>query len=494
MIEIKSNLALAIFLLNSGFNFKLTGIEHAAIKRLNILSLYDVKILTLNFSNNYKDIVDFHGLSENQHINFFDYHQKFDHISNASCRIKFLENNDFELLDIMSDKVFKLQKNNVILKVFCLFDKNKISTIDYFDHKGFKFKTLIFNKLGFLSKEINYILDGLIVELFFNSNENIFLEVTNNRGDKSYKFYDVGVQIFLSEQELYACWLRKVFKNDDILFIDKNRIYNPILSRLLDINLKKIAIIHSTHTHNPNIDDQKKLNSNYKFLIENQNQFSACVVATESQYKDLITDFKMKIPVFVIPPSYIENYQLNLSLGSDNFRIISIGRIAVEKRHEDMILAMKTIIKAVPNVTLEFFGFGNNELIIKLEQMIIRENLTSHVFFRPYTKNIKKELFNAHLSLVTSKVEGFCIAILDSLEQGTPVAAYNIKYGPSSMIENNVNGFLVEDGNINMLAESIIQYFKSDTSMYLEGTKLILNKYSRECVYNKWNSMINCFL
>ena len=52
-------------------------------------------------------------------------------------------------------------------------------------------------------------------------------------------------------------------------------------------------------------------------------------------------------------------------------------------------------------------------------------------------------------------MEGFGLVILESIEVGTPVISYDIKYGPAEMIESGYNGFLIEPNDITSLVEKI---------------------------------------
>ena len=481
---------MTVYFLNYTIQYRLTGIEHASLKRFNILKAFEQKIVSLNFVSEFESVLKAQNIYLNKCLNFYLYYQGFTGCSAASDLAFFLKKIKADFFIIYENEFLKVENHSYSMKIFLNSDRIKMSKVECYDVNGNKFKSLFYNLKGFLIKEVFFFSDDHFCEKFYNSSGSVFLQVTSILKAKSYYLYDSGTYFFSSETDMHAHWLRKILKDDDVVFIDKNRIYNPILSKLQNIKLKKIAIIHSTHTHNPNIDDKKKLNSNYKFLLENQNQFSACVVATESQYKDLCTDFKMDIPVYVIPPSYIESHRINTNLKNDHLRILSIGRIAVEKRQEDMIKAMKIVIQAVPNATLELYGMANIEIKNKLIALIESENLKNHVFIKPYASDIKKELYNSHLSLVTSKVESFCIAILDSLEQGTPVISYDIKYGPAAIIDHESNGFLVEDGNVQALAETIVSYYESGMNQYRDNTVLVENNYGKEQVQAKWIKLL----
>ena len=47
------------------------------------------------------------------------------------------------------------------------------------------------------------------------------------------------------------------------------------------------------------------------------------------------------------------------------------------------------------------------------------------------------------MSLITSNMEGFSLALLESLAHGVPVISYDIKYGPSELITSDFNGYLI---------------------------------------------------
>lgn len=48
------------------------------------------------------------------------------------------------------------------------------------------------------------------------------------------------------------------------------------------------------------------------------------------------------------------------------------------------------------------------------------------------------------------------MTILESMINETPVISYDFNYGPKELIDDGKNGFLVEDGNVEMLAEKMI--------------------------------------
>lgn len=483
-----------VYFLNAGFGQSLTGIEHASIKRFELLlkNNINVKIVTLNYSANYSHIFKNLEIPENRFLNFFRFFQNFTEESN----------NDFESYKKKFPSIKFYFENKTCIKGFIdniLVMKIKLFSINYkvykIQHIGSDlnvYKEQIYDISGYISSEKYFIDKFTNIQRYYNSSGSVFLEIIVFSLKKKYILHqDKRKIIFSCENKMYAYWFDMFINRGDILIIDKNRLYNPIVVHIGENDIKKISIIHSTHTINPNANNNK-ININYKFLLENQGFFDACVVSTDEQYNDLTQDFSMQIPVYVIPSGFVINQKLNTKkIYSNRFRILSIGRISVEKRHEDMISAMKIVRASIPQAQLEFFGMGNIELKKQLQHKIKQEKLDDCIFFRNYSHDIQSELYNSDLTLVASTVEGFCIAIIDSLEQGTPVIAYDIKYGPSSIIKNGINGTLVENGNVDKLAQAIIDFYFKNKLTYTQNTALIMENYSFNKVANLWINFLN---
>ncbi|MDT3789515.1 glycosyltransferase, partial [Staphylococcus aureus] len=75
-----------------------------------------------------------------------------------------------------------------------------------------------------------------------------------------------------------------------------------------------------------------------------------------------------------------------------------------------------------------------------------------------------------------------------------PVVAFDIKYGPSDFIEDNKNGYLIENHNINDMADKILQLVNNDVLAAEFGSKArenIIEKYSTESILEKWLNLFN---
>ena len=85
--------------------------------------------------------------------------------------------------------------------------------------------------------------------------------------------------------------------------------------------------------------------------------------------------------------------------------------------------------------------------------LIDEYGLEDKVKIYDYTNNPLDEFRKSRASLLTSKYEGFGLTVMESIEVGCPVISYDVRYGPSEIIEHGVNGYLVEPDNIQQFAE-----------------------------------------
>ena len=63
-----------------------------------------------------------------------------------------------------------------------------------------------------------------------------------------------------------------------------------------------------------------------------------------------------------------------------------------------------------------------------------------------------------------SKREGLCVSIIESLKQGIPVIAYDIR-GVNDIVRDGYNGYLFEFNQIDQIADKIIQ-LNDDINLY----------------------------
>ena len=132
--------------------------------------------------------------------------------------------------------------------------------------------------------------------------------------------------------------------------------------------------------------------------------------------------------------------------------IVAVGRLYNEIKQFDKLIevyAKSNLVRKRIKLIILGDGPDKNELIKQVEKL----NLKEYVIFTGFIKNPYMYMKRAKFQVLSSKLEGFPLVILESLALGTPVVSFDCETGPSEMIRSGSNGFLVENQNFEKLRE-----------------------------------------
>ncbi|MBC8017165.1 MAG: glycosyltransferase family 4 protein [Verrucomicrobia bacterium] len=101
-------------------------------------------------------------------------------------------------------------------------------------------------------------------------------------------------------------------------------------------------------------------------------------------------------------------------------------------------------------------GLSAHGYVRGLKKFVEENDLSGRVFFPGPTNDAEEVLRGATLLVHSSLNECLSISVLEAMAQGVPVIANDIA-GMNEVISDGVDGFLVETGNIEMMAQRIAQ-------------------------------------
>ena len=140
--------------------------------------------------------------------------------------------------------------------------------------------------------------------------------------------------------------------------------------------------------------------------------------------------------------------------------IISVGELLQNKNQKLAILALKKVMNKYPNTFLYIAGNGPERE--KLEELVTKQELNSHVFFLGYTLDLHKYLKLCTLELACSYREGLPLNVIEAMLCGKPVVASHNR-GHDELIEDGETGFLVQVDDVEGFANAIIQVLEEPT-------------------------------
>lgn len=153
----------------------------------------------------------------------------------------------------------------------------------------------------------------------------------------------------------------------------------------------------------------------------------------------------------------------------DMTKLCSVGRLHQDKDFPTLLKAFALLNKEKVDTTLTIFGDGpQRDSLINLTQML---GIGEKVFFRGFVKNLKEELARYSIFVFSSKAEGMPNALLDAMSVGLGCISTDCSFGPSELICNGINGWLVPVGDEKAMAERMLWMLQHPSEAQEMGNK-----------------------
>ena len=168
-------------------------------------------------------------------------------------------------------------------------------------------------------------------------------------------------------------------------------------------------------------------------------------------------------------------------------RIISVGRLATEKRYDRLINAFAILADKYPLWYIDIYGYGPEEK--HLLEIIRMQGLMGRINIHKPTSQIYKEYESSQMLVLSSDLESFGLVLIEAMACGTPVVSVNCPHGPSEIIDDRETGLLSEM-NVDDLAIKMEWMMTHDKERAEMGIKahLAVAKYKKEVIMNNWET------
>ncbi|OMH92718.1 serine-aspartate repeat adhesin O-glycosyltransferase SdgA [Staphylococcus argenteus] len=486
------------YILGTILESKITGVEKAQINRLKLFKQQEIpsKCVYIKWNPYLYTYAKQHRI-ENDVFTMYDYFQKTINYKKTkqvnwlqywekACNytLKFVENsNNVRIYD---------EEQFIMYAHFLDKQYRDLNYVNYFDHQRRKVKRELFDGRGFLScsrilgegqrivLENYFTTDGtIVIQKYFEDvkGKNTLTKVVVNEGQHQ--------QYFDSEEELAHYFLNQLCKNNDQLILDRPHELGNVMTELRK-EIPVIVVLHSTHLTGIEI------KSFYKPVFNHLKRYKAIVVSTDKQRRDIAAYIENEIPVVNIPVGHVENPPNNIDFNNKvKGHIISVARLVENKQIKHQIEVIKRLVEKYPDIQLNIYGHGNG--LAEYQQLVEKYQLVRHVKFHGFKTQVSEAIAKAQLMLSTSKMEGFGLAILESLSLGTPVISYDVDYGPAELIQDGFNGYLVSEGDIDKMVEKVDQLLNDSQKIEQFSLNSIQSaqQFNTTTVGMKWQNILS---
>jgi hypothetical protein len=167
-----------------------------------------------------------------------------------------------------------------------------------------------------------------------------------------------------------------------------------------------------------------------------------------------------------------------------------VARLEYQKRIEDGIRAFALVLQEEPDATLDIYGDGG--LYTFLANEIETLGIGESVRLRGYHPDARTALWSATGMLLTSRFEGYPLATLEAFSHGCPVISYDMKYGPREQLSPGVDGFLLPEGDLQGVADSIVRLIRDPAlaGRMSEAALVKAGMHDHRALLNGWREVI----
>ncbi len=194
----------------------------------------------------------------------------------------------------------------------------------------------------------------------------------------------------------------------------------------------------------------------------------------------------------------LDRFQLKKNIEKNNR--LNIGMVgAFDLRNKDFITFIKSagyVLKKETGVELKFLIAGKGKDENKIMEFIKSLNITENVKIAGFIPDIEKFISSIDILVHTVNFEGLGTVVLQAMAVGVPVIATSVG-GIPELIENGINGYLVEKNNPLDTSEKIIKLIKDvelRRRFSIKSRKIVESEFSKEKMiqeymklYENWN-------
>lgn len=156
-----------------------------------------------------------------------------------------------------------------------------------------------------------------------------------------------------------------------------------------------------------------------------------------------------------------EEARNKLQIKADDKIIIFVGSLRPVKGVKYLIKAMKIVRQKEPNARLILIGNGEEKQdLVKLTGDLNLGNLITFVGQIPNEK-VPEYMAASNVFVLPSLSEGFPLVSLEAMACGLPIVVSRV-CGLPEIVEDGKNGFLVESGNPEQIAEKVLLLLEDD--------------------------------
>lgn len=173
--------------------------------------------------------------------------------------------------------------------------------------------------------------------------------------------------------------------------------------------------------------------------------------------------------------------------------ILACGRLNPQKGFDKLIASFAKIADSYPDWDIDICGedMAHSNYSKVIVKQIEDYNLQDRVHFIGFHKDVDVVMQKHSIFCLSSQHEGFPNVLSEAMANGLACISFDIVTGPSEIIMDGVDGLIVEDQNIDDLANGLSRLIEDENLRFNLGLNAIdhISRFEKSRIVDKWENM-----
>ena len=175
-------------------------------------------------------------------------------------------------------------------------------------------------------------------------------------------------------------------------------------------------------------------------------------------------------------------------------RIITLARMDRVKGLDLLINVAEQVLEKHMDWQWDIYGQVSDTVYeIEIKEKLKNVTIADSIRFHSPVSDVKTELYNSALYVMTSRYEGLPMSLLEAKSCRLPIVAFDCPTGPNEVVIDGVNGDLIPCYDIDCMVRKINELIENDNKWqkYQDHAYDDIDKFMIENIINKWKELID---
>ena len=167
------------------------------------------------------------------------------------------------------------------------------------------------------------------------------------------------------------------------------------------------------------------------------------------------------------------------------------GRLEPQKNYSMALRAVQKVKKVYPDIQLDIFGKG--KAADRIQEEINQLDLSENVVLHGWSDNTIREFQSRDLYMLTSNSEGMPNSLMEAMAVGLPCISTDCETGPSDLITDGIDGYLVPINDSDMLANRLLKLiemnYEERIAMGNKAHEKMKTMFHSDAIADKWERL-----